>query len=211
MIFTACYTVDSPYEGEAERLRRSLERFDLEHDIRGFESRGSWLANCKYIHEHVYQLLGEHGTSLVYLDADATVEKMPDLLFDIDKQGKAGGGRFGRRIEFAYHELRHRNGSRELLNGTMYIRSTNLMRIFFEELIQIDRARPDVFEQRIMQQFLESHPYGKEVVSNVSYKLPDGYCRIFDHRAQPTPVEDSVIVHHQASRRHKGWELRDAL
>lgn len=207
MIFVACYTLDTAYEAEAKKLRASLEHHGLRHDIQGYESRGSWMANVHYIPIFCREMLRKHpGESIVYLDADCIVQRFPVLLFDLDQ---AEG------VDFAVYHLarpqpptmkrdpknRYRQIEvphppwRELLDGTMYFRNTRESRDLVDQWIAQDEREPNKFEQKVLEEMLPS--------ADIKWSsLPAEYCFIFDNDIQKGEAkEEPVIVHYQASRR----------
>lgn len=189
MIFVGCYTLNTPYEQEAAKLQASLEHHGLRYDIQGYESRGSWLANCHYIPIFCRAMLEKYPhESVVYLDADAKVERFPALLFQIEAEG---------RDDFAVYHLPREKRWNELLDGTMYFRNTPASRKLVDDWIAQD-AREFLngkWEQKVLEELL---PRAK-----IKWRaLPCEYCFIFDNKIQMRQsTDDPVIVHYQASRR----------
>ncbi len=191
MIFVACYTIDTPYAEEAAKLRASLEAHGLEHDVEGYESRGSWLANCHYIPIFCRKMLEKHrGQSVVYLDADAVVQRFPALLFQVDHD---------RKVDFAVHHLPRPDWKPpgELLDGTMYLRDADATRRLLDAWVLLDEAAfpRGVFEQKVLEDLLPKFKIRWQ-------ELPPEYCFIFDNKVQTKAArEEPSIVHYQASRR----------
>jgi hypothetical protein len=74
------YTVGTPYEAEAERLRASLDRLGLEHELVPLPDRGSWNANCGLKPGVLRGVRERRPEALLWLDADAVVHAPPTLL-----------------------------------------------------------------------------------------------------------------------------------
>lgn len=187
LIFISFYTTDTPYEDEVAYLRDSLDAHGLAHDIRGVPSKGSWIRNAHHIPIFCREMLDEHrGRPLVWLDADAVVNRAP-VLFERFRKDE--------RPDFACHHLM----GRELLNGTMYI--SQRCRYLFDAWIAADEKEPTVWEQKILEANLDTWLHGYDLTFE---ELPPEYCLIFDHQQQRRACSARpVIVHNQASRRFK--------
>jgi hypothetical protein len=201
MIFTSLYTPHTGYEVEARRLEASLERFDLPHYIEAVPSRGSWLKNVHEIPRHCLRMLDRFRCPIVYLDADATVERVPELFYRLDREG----------VDFAVHHCapwvdNYGGDPRgELLDGTMFLRDSDRARDLLRRWIEADDKRPNCFEQRVLEENLVE--WARDL-SLRYHELPAEYCTIFDHPRQRARMNgtEPVVLHHQASRR-----LRDSL
>lgn len=73
------YTADNDYAEHAARLRGTLDRFGLDHILQPIDSRGRWEHNCAYKAEFLLEQWQASDRPIVWLDADATVEALPDL------------------------------------------------------------------------------------------------------------------------------------
>lgn len=182
--FIACYTVGTEYEREIEHLHASLHRFDLAHWIEPYQSRGTWLDNCWYIPEHIRKAMRQFPEEcLVYLDADAVVQRIPSLLFDL-----AAGD-----CELAIHHLL----GCECLDGTLFVRPSQRTMDFVDEWIS--RRRKNEWEQATLGKLIPSWVEGRGLRFR---ELPPEYCLIFDHERQMQLCSTApAIIHYQASRR----------
>ena len=82
MIFVGYYTRLTPYQiVMSTKLLPSLEKWNLDYDIEGIDDRGNWFANTSYKAEFILNMLNKHKQDVCFLDADATIEKFPELLF----------------------------------------------------------------------------------------------------------------------------------
>lgn len=196
MIFIGYYTRCTPYQiVMSKKLLPSLIKWDLEYDIEGIDDRGNWYANTSYKARFILNMLNKHKKDVCFLDADATIEKYPELLFRIPEK-----------YDFACHFLdwylhwRNQRGqaTRELLSGTMVFRYNPKVLSLMERYIEECENNPGVWEQKILQGILAKDKTVKIM------NLPASYCAVikFDNKV-PEYVGEPVIVHHQASRKYK--------
>jgi hypothetical protein len=174
------------YCDEALRLVSSLEEFDIDHDITGISSRGSWIANVNYKAEFCRDKLVQYKKPIVWIDCDAEVKSYPVLFpelkdfFDI--------GLFYRNRENRPHEL---------LSGTLYFNNTSTAMRILDLWVSMCRANSTSWDQRNLNRVIEE--YGDSVKI---FEFPSSYVRIFDAEDMLWDG-DPVILHHQASRRLK--------
>jgi hypothetical protein len=192
MIFVSGYTKDTPYEVEVQNLRKSLECFGLRYDLVPYEHRGSWLANCHYIPIACRDMLKKYpGENIIWLDADAVVQRYPSLLFELEREGKA---------DFAVHMLPREDGWMQLADGTMFIRNNPRgMKLMEDWITNDEKMFPfGTWEQKVLEDML---PHEKNLVWQ---DLPAEYCFIFDNETQMKMIkEEPIIVHYQTSRRFR--------
>lgn len=188
MIFTAFYTVGTLYEREAARLRRSLDRLGLRHDIRGIPDGGSWAVNAGYTATFLCDALDAHkGQHVVYLDADAIVWRDPVLFDELPGQCDIAA---------------HRCAWGQLANGTLWLSNSDACRDLIHEYRRRVAAVPN---ERDEQRHLDFAIEAADDAVKVHY-LPASYCYI--HRLMaPLPDELVVIEHLQASRESTGSSL----
>ncbi len=191
-LYTAFYTRNTFYEQEAERLRDSLDKFGLPHDIRPVDSQGDWIANTKLTATHIVTMLKAYpDRPVVQLDADAFIHRRPDLFED------------GLDCDVAVH---YRQGH-ELLNGTVYFAPTAGAKMVAEKYLEIIQANPGCANE---QTCLDAAT--KELSDLIKlYKLPAGYTFIADiMRNDRAEGEEIVIEHLQASRQARGTGLLES-
>jgi hypothetical protein len=80
-VFISFYTSNGNYPGLALQLRRSLERFDLAHEIHCVPPFADWAQGCRFKSSFILQMLMKHRRPVVWMDVDTEVVKQPDLLF----------------------------------------------------------------------------------------------------------------------------------
>lgn len=176
-IVISYYTEGSAYKEESLRLKDSLLRLGIEHQICEVPNRGSWQANTQYKAQFILEKVEQTQRPVLYVDADAMFEQYPALLDDFPH-------------DFACH---YRDG-KELLSGTLYFGGGDLSRTILREWIDENERNKNLWDQRNLQTVLWRMG-GKHDL------LPAQYCCIFDLMAH---VLDPVILHFQASRRLKG-------
>ena len=174
-LICAFYTEGTPYEDIILKLEDSLIALGLRYKIKSYQSRGSWVANCAIKPEFLLDCLNDTDGDILYVDADAVIHKVPDINC-IENIG-------------VYYKL-HKNGERELLSGTIYLKQEAIPLV--EDWLAMQTSHPTMWDQKSL----------AAVVGNKTiHHLPQGYCKIFD--APWVEDDDLFIEHHQASRKHK--------
>ena len=185
-VFVSHYTVNTPYEQEVERLKTSLERFHLEYWIEAIQSFGSWRKNSNYCTEQVLKALEKfRNRDILRLDADAEIEKYPDIFEQNDFQ----------EVDIAAHVHNFPWHKNELMGGTLYFANNEHVQAVVTEWHK--QAMGKHWAKRngdLLQKLIWTHK------DNIRFReLPASYCRIFDTMRSVPPV----ITHHQASSRYK--------
>lgn len=180
-IVSAFYTKDTPYEGEARKLKKTCKKFNIPYDIVGIPQQQNWEANCAQKPRIIKEALLRHeDKNIVYLDADARIMRDP-VLFDV----------------FAGDVGVHYLFGKELLSGTIFLKNTNSVfnLVTLWELVQ--QEAEGTWDQIVLQDVLRE--FGSRLGIRLK-TLPANYCQIEDimaHAGRP------VIKHTQASRRLK--------
>ena len=172
------YTENTPYEAEAKRLQASLSNWEVLTHIAPGRNYGSWEKNCQYKARFILECLEQFSDDIVWVDADAEVLREPILFETLD-------------ADVAYHYLEHRE---ELLSGTVFFKNNKETRAMIERWIALNDTNME-WDQRNLQEVLRRDKQLRQAI------LPAEYCAIYRHRVQK--VEEPVIQHYQASRRHK--------
>lgn len=197
VIFISYYTKKTPYEEVMNtHLMPTLKNFNLDYDIEGIEDLGNWANNTGYKSRFIVKMLEKHKCPVVFLDADATIEKFPKFLLNISSE-----------YDICFHYLDwnlqwrgHIGDKKEFLSGTMWFnynpKVVNLVKEFIKEIEQ----NIATWEQKTMQRVVESHNDLKIL------QLPKEYIVIPRQNGKIPPhikKEDIIILHHQASRKYK--------
>ena len=186
------YTVNTPYEAEAQNLLESLNRLGINHDISGVQSLGNWQANTRFKAGFMLDMLIKHPNHrLLYVDVDAVVHSIPDLFKNYTCD-----------IAVRWQDFRWRQN--ECLSGTIYMENNERTKRICELWRDINVNEGN--ESNRMEQWNLDTVINKMKVEdpNFTYKnLPPEYTMIFDSMRGMYPNITPVIEHFQASRRFK--------
>ena len=185
------YTINTPYEKEAQKTIRSCVALGLNHDFLGISNLGSWQANTRYKAQFMIDMLDKHkGKKLLYVDCDAIIRSVPSLFANYNCD-----------VAVRYQDFRWRKN--ECLSGTIYmennIKTRKLCEIWLNTNIS-EGKDAGTFEQwnlgSAIQEMIKT--------DGLNFKnLPPEYTFIFDTMKQIYPDIKPVIEHFQASRQFK--------
>ena len=185
------YTVNTPYEEEAQNLLQSLNKLGINHDISGVKTLGSWQANTRFKAGFMLDMLIKWPNHrLLYIDCDAVVHKSPDLFKNYNCD-----------IAVRWQDFRWRKN--ECLSGTIYMENNERTKRICELWRDINVTEGN-YSNRMEQWNLDTVINQMKEDPNFSYKnLPPEYTMIFDSMRGMYPNINPVIEHFQASRRFK--------
>lgn len=179
-IVVAYYTENTDYADEVTHLIASLKKFQLPMDIVGIPHQGSWLANTQYKAYFIKQMLIRHyPKDILYLDADARVQKYPELFDNID---------FDIGAMYLNNE--------EMLGGTLYFANNAKVSAIVEKWVAVSLEHPQMWDKTILQHIIQVEAAKLGIIVRM---LPTSYSHIFDWKG----LEEPVIEHFQANRRFK--------
>ena len=185
------YTVNTPYEEEAQNLLQSLNKLRINHDISGVKTLGNWQANTRFKAGFMLDMLIKWPNHrLLYVDVDAVVHKSPDLFKNYSCD-----------IAVRWQDFRWRKN--ECLSGTIYMENNERTKRICElwRDININEGNGS---SRMEQWNLDTVINQMKKDPNFTYKnLPPEYTMIFDSMRGMYPNVVPVIEHFQASRRFK--------
>ena len=193
-LVVAYYTVDTPYEGEAEVLKLSLESVGYDYRVSGVPNLGSWQRNTQYKARFLRFMLEAHpGRPLLYLDVDAVVIHPPKLLDGLQADLAA--------VHFA--NRRGRPGT-ELLSGTLWLGNTPACWEVVQEWIRLNEQYPvtlpdgrEAWDQRTLALAIQRVP-------DVHFaELPQEYTWIAELTQRYNPGLQPVILHTRGAKRFK--------
>ena len=195
VLIVGYYTTGTPYEKDADILRKNLDAFSIPHDIREVPNLGSWQKNTQFKSRFIQQMLQEITGPFTYLDVDAEIQSQPVLLDGLS-------------CDIAAHKF----CGHELLSGTVFFGNTPKCREVVERWVKLCIEFPDSFPAG----FLSYHPKGGrawdqrllckaiESTPGISFfDLPPEYCYIHDLSKKQYPGVVPVIMHLTASRLYK--------
>ena len=192
LMIVGYYTVNTPYEEEAQNLINSLTKLGMSKDIVGVNNLGNWQANTRFKAGFMLDMLLKYPNHrLVYIDCDAVMHKVPILFKNYDCD-----------IAVRWQDFRWREN--ECLSGTIYMannhKTQRLCRLW-RDVNANEGNDTDRMEQwnldTVIQQMKTEDPSFK--VNN----LPPEYTFIFDSMKTLYPHAVPIIEHFQASRRFK--------
>ena len=172
--FVSAFTINTPYEQEVENLKKSLVQFGFstEHIV-PIQNLGTWAKNCQQKAKVIKGKLTELNEPIIWLDADAVINKEPELFSRIEKN-------------LAICVYRN-----EYLSGTIFLKPTQQIHDLLDEWIIECEKNPTEWDQKILQRLILKNNIDHEV-------LPTSYCKVDFFKA-----DDLVISQNQASRRFK--------
>ena len=180
MIVISGYTINTKYEEEIKDLESGLKKYKIPYKFYPYKDRGTWVRNTMEKAVIVQQALREFPQEdIIWLDADASIFKKPQLFFELDK--------YNFHIGCYYHR-------KELLSGTFIFRNTRITRELVDDWVNDDEIN---WDQRKLQKFIE-WKY-KWVLHKMILKLPTEYIKI-NPKGEDFKNLDCVIGHKQLSR-----------
>jgi hypothetical protein len=196
-IVVSFYTKHTPYEKEVENLISSLERWEIKYDVRGLSAGANWQVNCNMKATFCRDLMAERERSIIWLDADAVVERYPSLFWKLDQHYDFAICPKGPRLETKF------------LSGTLWFNYTDASRRLLDAWVRAcekprhqwsgkERNTPDQVFLHTAWRHVNAVPSPHPLRT---FWLPQSYCAIFDKPLLEN--EPPVIIHYQASGRFK--------
>jgi hypothetical protein len=188
------YTLNGIYPQMAERLKKSCDQHLLKSDIRQAEDLGSWVKNCGYKSDFIYERMSEieDGSCLIWVDSDAVIKKHPEMLLsckhDFAIHAKPGGRSFKPVGRDTIHLPDKWNIEPKWFeSGTMFFRKTTQV-MHMLDIWKKWTAQGNKWDQWTLQEaWAEVQP--------PTLWLPRSYCQI--HKLHGD--KDAVILHDLAS------------
>jgi len=195
MIIVSFYTIGTPYEQEAAKLKASLAALAItNYDILGVPDKGSWNANTKCKPFVILRAMNRYDTDVLFVDADATFEQVPAVDPDADLAAHVMDK------QFWGQDTRRRAYS--LMSGTLWFANSDPARDLLTAWQNENRLEPKRWDQHNLETVIGFDPRTKAVGGPWRLaELPCQYCAI---DKTMTGINDAVIRHHQASRKLKG-------
>jgi hypothetical protein len=188
-IFVSHYTINTPYESIVLKLKESLDKFKLDYELEGINTLGSWRFNSNYCAVQVQKALRKYSPRpILRLDADAVVQRLPDLLIKSKSQRPDIAGCIWDKSKLV--------PTGEFMGGTIYFGNTEKSKILADKWVELCKQKPNHRNGDLLYSIIQSEK------KNIRFeKLPLSYCKIYDYNNM-TP-EPAVIEHFQASRKNK--------
>lgn len=143
------YTKDTPYEDQANILKKSLDKFKLSYHGYAVENLHSWEKNCGQKATIIERALNDFpNENIFYLDADAEVVREPVW------------GYFKNVITPAFIIIKFEHeGNRwwELVSNSMYFPNNQLSRAVVKAWKQTQEKYPDWWDQKTLQAVVDQN------------------------------------------------------
>jgi hypothetical protein len=188
-VIISFYTLNTPYEQEVQNLIQSCHKFQLQTQIEGRPSVGSWTANCAVKPFYILEKLHQLQRPLLWVDADAVFLKKPDLSFlhPYDLSVRINSG-------FSWED------TSKVISNTVYINYTPVALRLVEKWAKGCQRRlkkdPCTWDQAVLRDVLRREKEAKIL------PMPVAYSKIYDLDVFLIEQSDVVIEHYQASRRY---------
>jgi hypothetical protein len=192
-IVISFYTLGTPYEEEVKKLIHSCLQFDIESDIVGVGSKGSWEKNCAIKSFFILEKLKEWDRPVLWVDADAVFLQPPDF-------SQFESCDFAVRV----NEFLPRTNASRIVSNTIFVRNNAAAEAVLEkwcaktqEALNDQQRVLEFWDQAALRDALEECPDLKFL------PMPLKFAKIFDFDDLFISEQEIVIEHYQASRRHK--------
>ena len=177
-IFVSLYTTNNGYEEYALKLIESLNKFKLPYYVEGVTlDSPKWNLVTKFKPFILLKVMDIYNRSVIWIDADAKIEKLPVFFKQITK-------------DFAVHYVR--NKTVQLASGLCYFANNKIGKDILNDWINENKAYPKIFDQVNLQKVITLKYKKNEQL------LPKEYLCIYDHPQYKDL--DWVISQWQASR-----------
>jgi hypothetical protein len=190
------YTLGTPYEKEVKKLIDSCVQFDIESDIVGLTSQGSWEKNCAMKPLFMLQKMKEWDRPVLWVDADAAFLRAPNLQEFAEYDFSARVNEFLPK----HHESR-------ILSGTIYASNTPSAINVLEKWGELSKKVLHDTERKM--EFWDQTALRDAIALNENlrfFPMPLKFVKIFDFDDLFISEQEVVIEHYQASRRYKHSE-----
>jgi hypothetical protein len=188
-VFVSHYTNDTPYQNIVAHLKESLDKHELDYDIEGIDTLGTWRWNSNYCAWQIRAMLDKHAPrGILRLDADARVQRYPDVFLAKRFRRPDVGACIWRQSKL--------RPDGELMGGTLYFGNTAVARAVVDSWIELLEKRPNARNSDMLHVILRKNEFGHRF-----FELPIAYCKIFDFIM--VGAETPIIEHFQASRKCK--------
>jgi hypothetical protein len=185
----AYYTIDTPYEKEAQSLKQSLKALKIPYLLCGIRDQGDWQKNTQAKAVVFSEIVHTYDRfKLLYLDVDAIMVQHPVALENIQADIAA--------VHFA--------GGSELLSGTVLFGNTSVCKDVVRRWMEINAQHPinlpdgrAAWDQRTLEMAI------KENASCRFVELPQEYTWITELTQKHRPGLAPVIMHTRGAYRFK--------
>lgn len=187
-LVVAYFTEGTPYEGEAEVLKESLESIGYDYYICGVPNLKSWQKNTQYKAVFLQEMLKRNARSLLYLDVDSIMIQAPILLDDLKADIAA--------VHFAYKS--------ELLSGTIYLGNTKQCERVIQKWIYLNEQYPETLPNGKAAWDQRTLALAIKKIKGVNFiELPQSYTWIVGLTQKHIPDSQPIIMHTRGAKKYK--------
>lgn len=174
------YTRNTFYEQEAQRLLKSINKFNLKTELKVIDDQGTWLKNTGLKASILLDLRKEIQGPLLYVDVDAYLHKNPWIfLSEMD-------------CDIACHITE----AGELLSGTIFMADNSAVVTLLQNWANLCTKFPETWDQKLLHKAIGDS-------ADINFReLAQAFCYIFDSKTK-LQEQEIIIEHLQASREIK--------
>ncbi|MES0810414.1 putative nucleotide-diphospho-sugar transferase [Roseibium sp. SCPC15] len=193
MFVASFFTKDTPYEIEAENLKKSLERLNVRFVIEGLPAQKSWVESCALKASFVKSVRDRYDEDFWWLDADAELRR-PLKTYSGNAPDLAA----------------YMSDGYNFRSGAVYFSRSYTTTCIIDEWVEYCKSYPYVWDQVLLLFALHNNIVSRGARFEV---LPEAYCKKdpkkkkrFLKRLVSEPLsflERPIVLQHQASRRLK--------
>ena len=176
------------------KLKKSLGNFDLKHSLDIVPNQRDWYSNTAYKSKYIIDKLNQLNSDVVWIDADATVEREPKLFYDIPEEYDIALHYLSWNLWYGYQDKRD---VKELLTGTMYFRNRQIVKDLCNEWHN-EAVRTKEWEQKVLARIIKKYD-----IKIFELPLEYIYINTLPGGQEPKVKLNPVIIHYQASREWK--------
>lgn len=188
----AFHTDDDFYTAEAQRMRASAQRLDMDVDITVISNQGDWVKNTSMKAGFLAKVRQRIRGPILYVDVDSVFHRSPAAyLTQLD-------------CDIAVH---YDDADGHLMSGTLYFPDTPTAAQLLNEWAEQSRLQEGVWDQKVLENLLIERAAQSDGGYRV-HSLPVVFCWVFDREANIAHRDNMpvYIEQLQASR-----EVRDEV
>jgi hypothetical protein len=192
-ILVSLYTIDTPYEEKIKELKSTIKNRKIDYCLFGKLPLGDWRKNLNHKSGIILKAMEMFPCKdIVFVDADAKVNKYPVLFDRLSKEKQAN-------IAACFHEYKESVSPGSLLSGTLWIKNCKKSKGLIMRWHEIGLKNEKIRHQHCLRLAIDEFNMDSSFLQ--IYRLPTEYTYIFDYHygKQLNPV----ITHYQASRKFR--------
>lgn len=192
-IVISFYTLQTPYEEEVKKLINSCLKFEVDSDIEGIPSQGSWEKNCAIKPFFILQKLRQWDRPVIWVDADAVFLQSPDW-------SEFNACDFSVRV----NEFLPKTHESRIVSNTIFAKNTTAAATLIEKWS--DETKKALNDKQRVMEFWDQVALRDALDQTPEIHflpMPLKFSKIFDFDDLFISEQEVVIEHYQASRRYK--------